>query len=382
MAVRVNDTLISQRSFQDTLTSQSSGFASRSSRPVSHGGYSGKLETSINSQGRVLALLTGITLNGSPVPGELFLVQEGGQTMGFRNLFGLAPIPIASQYLFGGFANLNILQPTAGREALSRDSIQHVANLVTMIEAEVSADVADSPAADMNTRFQQYIHSHGRVELARNVTVTVLPSREDVPLGKLKEFQSAKQMHYYAGRDQTTLQRFASEQSNLIYISQANPRRSLQVGYIQNLLGIPQVPEKTIVDQIQATELSIEAAMLLLRIRSVLLEDYLMSNVEVTFAKMSHGVTFHVEKAGNIVRIYIARSTSAVETVVECYRTARDVFEGFVKDFVREGQLPFFQVGKMSPSASSRNFNPPNRCIITLEEIKRLFKGLRLNSPI
>ena len=80
-----------------------------------------RLETSVNAQDRVLARLSGIFLNGNPIRGEAFFVQQGGQTLGFRNLFGLAPIPVDGCYGFGGFVNLDILHPTAGREALSRE---------------------------------------------------------------------------------------------------------------------------------------------------------------------------------------------------------------------------------------------------------------------
>jgi len=158
--VLVNGRLISQQVFEDALGTKSAGFDQISSRPVSHGQFSGTLRTFINSQARVLARLDGISLNGNPLTGEVFLVQQGGQTLGFRNLFGLAPIPVSGVYEFGGFVNLNILHPTAGREALSRESIQHVANLVSLLETEASKDLAETPAADQNQQFQQYILSH------------------------------------------------------------------------------------------------------------------------------------------------------------------------------------------------------------------------------
>lgn len=369
VAVHVNKTLISQQSFEDTLANRSSGFTFHSRRNISRGNYSGTLSTSLNTQGQVLAQLGDITLNGEPVPGDIFFVQQSGQTMGYRSLFGLAPIPVSGHYQFGGFVNLNILQPTAGREALSRDSIQHVANLVEMIEAEVSADVADSTAADKNNCFQQYILSHRKIEQAKNVTVTVFPSGGKVALGSLEHYEPAKQMLFYTGRDQTILQRFASEQSNLVHISQVNPRRNLQIQYIQNLLQISQVPEKTIVDPIPATQLSIDEAMFLLRVRSVLLNDYLLSNVEVGFAAISHGVAIHVEKVTDIVQIYIARHTPAVEAVIECYRTAKDVFEGFVKDFVREHLYP--QIRGHVPSSTREGRDALYR---RLKENKELYR--------
>jgi hypothetical protein len=83
-------------------------------------------------------------------------------------------VPVSGYYQFGGVANLAILQPTAGREAQSRASIEHVHRLIGMIEAAVSDGPADNElAADRSTGFQQYISSAGRFELAKNVSVDI-----------------------------------------------------------------------------------------------------------------------------------------------------------------------------------------------------------------
>ena len=367
--VFVNDTLISQEAFESALAGKASGFNVHSSRAVGHGDLAGTIQTSTNPQGRVLARVTNISLGGSPLAGEVFFLQEGGQTLGFRNLFGLAPIPVSSIYNFGGFVNLSILHPTAGREALSRESIQHVANIVALIESEVSKDIADTPVADQNQLFQQYIMSHGLTHLAKNVTITVLPKRHEVPLGKVPEYESSKAMHFYSGRDQTTLQRFASEQANLLHVSQANPRRTLQSRFLQQTLHIPEVPEKTIVDRIPGMELSIEEAMFLVRLRGVLLDDYLMPNIDAAFAVISHGVSFHVETVGGVPHISIARDMPAVRMVVECYKTARDVFDGFVKDFVREHLYP--HIRDHVPSSTRQGRDALYR---RLKENKELFR--------
>ena len=333
--VAVNGELISQTSFEATLGERASGFVQHATRQVEKDGLAGRLETLLNPQARLLARLTDITLNGEALTGELFLVQDGGQTFGFRNFFGLAPLPVSSAYSLGGFVNLNILHPTAGREALSRESIQHVSSMVA-IEAEASKDIAKTNTADQNQSFQQYILSHGLTALANNVTVPVLPSRSDIALGALAAWEPGTPKLYYVGRDQTILQRFASEQTNLVHVSQSNPRRKLQLRYLEAVLRMEQVPEKTIVDRIPGTALSFEEAMVLVRIRGVLLNDYLMPDVDLAFASISHGVAFHVERTKHGCEVSVARDMPAARMVIECYNTARDVFDGFVKDFVRE----------------------------------------------
>ena len=60
------------------------------------------------------------------------------------------------------------MHPTAGREALSRESIQHVANIVELLEAEVSKDISQSAAADQNQYGRIYLSGNGRGVLYSN----------------------------------------------------------------------------------------------------------------------------------------------------------------------------------------------------------------------
>ena len=365
----VNGRIISQEAFEDTLASKAAGFERISSRQVSRGEFAGTLDVSLNAQNRLLARLTAILLNGNPIAGEVFLVQQGGLTLGFRSLFGLAPIPVPGHYGLGGYVNLDILQPTAGREALSRESIQHVANLVELIEAEASVDIAGSNAADGNQQFQQYILSHGLVQLAHKVKISVLPVETMVPLSEVKEYEPGKAKHFYVGQDSTILKRFGSEQANLFHVSQANPRRKLQLQFLSQIVQLEQVPETTIVDRIPGKELTFEEAMFLVRLRGVLLDDYLMPDIDAAFATISHGVAFHVEPKDGALHISIARDLQAVSTVIEFYKTARDVFGGFLKDFVREHLYP--HIRNHVPSSTKQGRDALYR---RLKESKELFR--------
>ena len=350
--VIVNGSIISQEVFEDTLSGRAAGFDQISARVVSRGEFSGTLHVSINAQSRVLLRFTDISLNGTPIRGEAFFVQQSGPTHGFRNLFGLAPIPVSGHYGLGGFVNLDILHPTAGREALSRESIQHVANLVELIEAEASADIAGTTAANGNQQFQQYILSHGLIALAQNVKISTLPAEEMVALGDVQTYEPDKAKHFYVGQDATILKRFASDQANLFHVSQANPRRNLQLQFLTQIANLEQVPEHTIVDRIPGRDLTVEEAMFLVRVRGILLDDYLMPDVDAAFATISHGVAFHVEKKDNALHISIARAIPPVAMVIECYTTALDVFGGFMKDFVREHLYP--QIRDYVPSSTKQ----------------------------
>jgi molecular chaperone HtpG len=72
---------------------------------------------------------------------------------------------------------------------------------------------------------------------------------------------------------------------------------------------------------------------------------------------------------GGAVQIAIARNLPAVSLVIECYKTARDVFDGFVKDFVREHLYP--HIRDHVPSSTRQGRDALYR---RLKENKELFR--------
>src|SRR5690606_12387211 len=175
--------------------------------------------------------------------------------------------------------------------------------------------------------------------------------------------------HYYDGHDATILKQFASEEANLFHVSQTNPRRKLQIRYLTQISKLAKVPDTVQVQRVADTDLTMEEAMFLVRLRGVLLDDYLMPDVDVGFAAISHGVNFHVDKLKNIVHLSIARDNAAVKIVLECYSTARDVFNGFMKDFVREHIYP--RIRDHVPSSTKQGRDALFR---RLQENKELFR--------
>ena len=299
-------------------------------------GCSAVASLAVAGTGNVILRLTDITLDGSRIEGELFLRQNGGQLMGYRSWFGLAPVPVSGHYDFGGVANLATLTPTAGREALSRESIGQVQRLIRMAERWTSEQLAETDVADRNTSFIDYARAHNRIDLANRVTVDVLPEKKSVPLGELLEYFRGKPAYYYTGRHQSVLSTFSSADTYLVHISKANPRRAIQLAFVRGLGSIPEVPDSaTVRYEFEQMELTLEEAAFLIRVTSTISEDYLLPEVEVRFADISHDVLSLLTKEPERLLIHIARDASSVRAVLECYRTAADVFDGFIKDFVR-----------------------------------------------
>lgn len=368
--VYVNGKVVSLDRFDATLGRTAKGFEDITRRVISNGQMAGTLRTLINAQARVLVRITDITLNGNRIDGEGCFVQGGGRILGLRKLFGLSPIPVSSAYDFGGFVNLNILKPTAGREALSRDSIQFVANLVSLIEAEASKDIAGTAAADLNQQFQRYILSHGLISLAEKVNISVLPGRNrQVCLGDIPTFEPEKARLFYAGKDAMIQHRFAGEQTNLLHVSQVNPRRKLQLRFLREISSVDEVPENILVERLPQTQLTLEEAMFLVRLKGVLLDDYFIPDTDIAFASISHGVSLHIEPREGSLHISIARDMSSVKTVVETYRSAPEVFHGFVIDFVRQHVYP--HIREQVPSSTRQG---KDALLRRLKENEELFK--------
>src|SRR5205814_2767302 len=84
---------------------------------------------------------------------------------------------------------------------------------------------------------------------------------------------------------------------------------------------------------------------------------------------ISHGVALHIEQKGSVLHIAIARDMPAVRMVVESYRAAREVFHGFVIDFVRENLYP--QIRSHVPSSTRQGRDALYRRLKQNEELFR-----------
>jgi molecular chaperone HtpG len=186
--VYLNNNLVSGKTIESRLPTAGRQFTSLGTQALRQQDNlcAGTFEVRTDPNGQILVFVTDITLGGTAIEGEMALLQSGGQLMGLRSHFGLAPIPAMGPYQLGGFANLSFLQPTAGREALSRESIDQVSRLVGLAEWAASKALAESPLADKNNAFLQWVISNNQFGLASNIAIRILPEDKDVPMGDLK----------------------------------------------------------------------------------------------------------------------------------------------------------------------------------------------------
>ena len=334
------------------------------------GVFAFKVHVGVNPQGLILAEVTNVTMSNNEMTGSMLLSQGAGNIMGYRNYFGLANIPVSTQFQLGGVANLSFLTPTAGREALSRDSIAQVQLVVTATENVIAEQVATTDFADRSTVFQSYIARHNRFDLAGNITVEVHPDPKSVRMREVKQFTDGRHLHYYTGRDSSLIRQFATPQSALIVVSQVNPRRKIQHHFVANTLKISSIPDKaTVTKEYSPRDLTLSEAALAIRISTTLADDYFLNDFEVQFVDITHGVHFLVDGDQKKGRLLVARNCPPVRPLLECYDTAPEVFSAFVKDFVRSQVYP--HVKNLVPSSSQGGADALRKVLLRNRELYR-----------
>jgi molecular chaperone HtpG len=333
------------------------------------GTASAQFRIRLDQNGQVLISVTNVQLAGVPVEGSLLLLQTGGQLMGLRSYFGLAPIPCASAYQFGGFANLSFLQPTAGREAVSRDSIDQVARVIALADRAASEFLSDSSASDKNTAFMQWLVSQGRQNLARHITIHVQPDDIDAPLGDLKSHIGSRVAHYYVGSDRQIIQTFSGQGACLFQVAQGNPRRAIQLHWLQQL-GVQQVPDSPhVLRTYKGSEMDWALGSIIVRSASILRDDYLIPDVEVVLSDISHGVSvLPLQREGHLV-VHLAKSSPLLPPLLQVLKDDYQYFPDFMKDFVRNQVYPRIQ--QFVPSSTRQGVDALRKILERNRELYR-----------
>jgi molecular chaperone HtpG len=317
------------------------------------------------------AVIKDISIDGVTTSGGLWLRQKGGQVMGLRSRFGLANLPIGGVYQFGGFADLPFLVPTAGREALTRESIQEAAQLMPVIESTVTEILKDTDLADLSDSFQQHVLQLGNTAWASRVNVQLSPGDKRMQLGKLAEAFPNEKLLWYPGTDADTISTFSSEERPLVRVSQHNPRRDLQTRYLQQILRLAPVPDTATVQEIyKPSELAWNEVTLMLAIARVLRSDYLIDDVQIEWVRISHGVAMLTEMVGERLLIKLARTWSVAQAMIKAIDASPELLDGLTKDLVRVHI--YERIKSFVPSSQRAGLDALQKTLVRRRELYRL----------
>lgn len=320
------------KNYEENLKNAINSF---SEERITYQGFGYDLQGYVLPNSFVYLKITNLSFQTKKEVGSIFLYQGATNIMCYRNYFGLSSIPLTKGYNFGGFANLSFLTPTAGREALNRDSIAVLTSLFESIEHKTTLILSNLDIANLNTSFQRYIVSKGLTNLGQNLTIRVSPENKEITLKEIPGYNKFKTKSFYIGSNAESIKLFANENNDLFLPSPSNPRRQIQLHFL-NSYKIKQQGDDVIVNKIyDKHELDLAEGTILFKISNVIVDDYLIKEVSVNFAEISHGVTSKITKDGEILNIIISKSSPSIIQLKHYYNVDYSVLNGFIKDYVR-----------------------------------------------
>ena len=277
--------------------------------------------------------------------GAIVLMQNRNVVRTLRSGFGLANITTQSRYQWGGVVDLPFLQPTAGREALDSTSTQFLQRIISTLDKGISRIASGHPESFSNDGFLQWIVATKQFSLCGHLEVTPRPRGEPESLASIA---GRSGLRYYGGRDQSVIQRYASEDEPLIVLSRRAPRRNCELGYLREK-GVKEVDvTPRVTEEFPIERLSFSHAALGARLARILEEDYFLPT-DIRFGSITDGLPLLVTDTNTPVVIYIDPASSGVAPLLSLYTDDFEAFTPFVKDFVRSTVFP--RVSGLVPSS-------------------------------
>ncbi|QNA90710.1 ATP-binding protein [Massilia sp. Dwa41.01b] len=304
----------------------------------------------ITQNADISIVLTELIWMGIPLQGQLSLRSGNPALRTFRSGFGLATVSVGSTYQFGGIADMLNFQPTAGREALTTDSMQLLQTIVSDVDVFASIALSKRPEADSSTPFMQWVASHRRFDLCGNLRILLQPG-DRTNLSEIIKLTEKVPLPVYGGSDQSVITSYSSEDRPLLLLARSNPRRQCEQGFLAAYCKTSDVSDAPLVERLSArNQWSSAQSALAFRIENVLEADYFL-NAEVRFGLISHGLALLVERSGeNKTTITLHQAGPTILTILGLYDHQYSAFGSMVKDFVRTAIFP--KVAEYVPSST------------------------------
>ena len=273
---------------------------------------------------------------GTDIKGYLYLNSRLNSIMGLRNGFGLANVNVMSSYNFGGVANLDNLTPTAGREAISRESASVVGTLVRSLEIQWTEIICTDPICDSYREFLIYASNNYRDSYAKNIKIKLANEDSYIYLGQITK-ENANHFKYADGVDSTVLTKFKNSTDCVLTISDVTHRKKIQRTYLQQA-GVQSIPNNVqVIKEYSEKEITIDQFFVLGELKSIIEEDYYVKGFDIKIADISHYLRVFVTHnlSTQTFCIYLSPDNEELKHLIDIRRDNYRLFTPIAKDFVR-----------------------------------------------
>ncbi len=337
--VRVNGAVVSQNGIEDLMPRVAEAWKWSGSGCGIGARMTADVEIVVSNNADIWLHLSSIVWDSVTLQGQLVLRTGHPNLRTFRNGFGLATASVASSYQFGGLADLGILEPTAGREAITVDGLQLLQSMMGEIDRFASEMLSELDECDSSTAFMNWIVGHGRYDLCGRLRMTIQPG-ERISLKEVETRSKAQSMLLYEGSDQGVVKAHASEDSPLLILARNNPRRNCEREFLKNRAKVKTVSDRPVVKSRRSRgQLSIGESALSYRVDTILRSDYFVG-CTVEFGIISHGLPVLVEKKPGGINVVLNPKGQTVQLLTQIYDTEYEAFGSMAKDFVRSVLFP------------------------------------------
>ncbi len=302
-----------------------------------------------SAQGEVRIDLSAIRFNDQLITGRLILRQGVGALRTFRNRFGLATTSVPSIYQLGGVADFLILKPTAGREALTTDSVAFLNQFAAPIDQLISEHLAKRPEANNSQAFINWTANHKRWDLCGQLRARIEPG-DSATLSELVQRSQVKPLLVYGGTD-PGIMNHASTDRPVVALARNTQRRNCEQGYLNSFGKVEALTdEPRVLQQLAPAELDMAQSALAFRLAQILNTEYFLS-ATVGFGTISHGLPVLVT-GNNPVDVILDSTASSVSVILQIYKTEYGAFGNLTTDFARNVIFP--RISNLVPSATKQ----------------------------
>jgi molecular chaperone HtpG len=337
--VFINGELVSQRPVEEAVPPVPEAWRVDRSAEKLGDRLTASVDLILSNNADIWLKLTEITWAGKQVPGCIVLRTGQATLRTFRSGFGLATASVNSIYQFGGVVDLLLLEPTAGREAITVDGMQFLQSVMNEIDAFASQLLSRRDECDASTPFMNWVVAHNRYDLCGRLRMAISPG-DKITLNDVSERSKVKGMMLYEGADQGVIKMHASEDSPLLILARNNPRRRCEQNFLNSHAKVSVISDQPQVKRRRSrSELNVAESGLAFRIATILQSDYFLE-CDVDYGIISHGLPVLVDKRPEGVRITLNPEGQTVKLLLSLYDSEFTAFGSMAKDFVRTVIFP------------------------------------------